>query len=58
MFFTSKARYAFTKLRQPFVKTLILNYFDLECHIYIERNVSGYAIGGIFSQLTLNNFGQ
>ena len=30
----------------------ILWYFDYERHIWIETDVSGYAIGGIFSQMT------
>ena len=32
-FFTFGARQAFIKLRQIFVKSLILNHFDLEHHI-------------------------
>ncbi len=32
-FFTSRARKGFTKLRQAFVEALILNHFDLKCHI-------------------------
>ena len=51
-------RLAFTKLRQAFVKVLILYYFDLECYIRIEIDISDYAIGEIFSQLTLDNLGQ
>ena len=51
-FFTSKARLAFTQLRQTFIKAPILYYFDSESHIRIEINVSGYAIGGILSQLS------
>ncbi len=58
MFFTSRTRKAFIKLRQAFVKTSILNHFDLEYYIQIETNASSYAIGGIFSQLTLNNESQ
>ncbi len=34
------------------MEALILNHFDLERHIRIETDVSGYAIGGILSQLT------
>ncbi len=56
--FTSKAKKAFTKLRQAFVETLILNHFDLKRHIQIETNASGYAINEIFSQLTLDDLGQ
>ena len=32
-FFTLKAKLAFTKLRQAFLKASILHHFDLECHI-------------------------
>ena len=48
----------FTKLRQVFVKALILHYFDLKCHIQVQTDVSNYAISEIFSQLTANNLGQ
>ncbi len=51
-FLTTDAKRAFTKLRQAFLKALILNYFDLERHIRIETDISGYAIDGILSQLT------
>ena len=51
-FFTSEARLAFTQLRQAFVKTLILHYFDPENHIRIEIDTSGYVIGSIVSQLS------
>lgn len=49
MFFTCGARKAFIKLRQAFVEALILNHFDLECHIQIETDASGYSIGKILS---------
>ena len=58
MFFSSQARKAFIKLKQAFVEALILNYFDLEYHIKIEMDISGYIIGGIFSQLISNDCGQ
>ena len=57
-FLTFGARLAFTKLRQIFVKIPILQYFDLERHIRVETDVSGYAIGEVFSQLILDNLGQ
>ena len=57
-FFTPRARLAFTKLRQAFVKAPILYYFDLECHIRIETDASGYTIGGVLSQLTWDNLGR
>ena len=51
-FLTPKARSAFNCLQLAFTKALILQHFDLECHIPIETDVSGYAIGGVLSQLT------
>ena len=51
-FLTSEARLAFIQLRQAFVKVPILHYFDLESHIRIETDASGYAIGSILSQLS------
>ncbi len=58
LFLTFEARKAFTKLRQAFVKASILNHFDLKRHIRIETDASSYAIGGILSQLTLDNSGR
>ncbi len=58
LFFTSRARKAYTELTQAFMGASILNHFDLEYHIRIEINASGYAIGGILSQLPLDNFNQ
>ena len=52
------AKLAFTELRQAFFKAPILHYFNPEYHIRIETDVSGYAIGGIFSQLTSDNSGR
>ena len=48
-FFTPGAKLAFTKLRQAFFKALILHYFNPECHIWIEMDASGYAIGGVLN---------
>ena len=48
-FLTLKVRLAFIKLKQAFIKALILHYFDLEHHIRIEIDVSGYVIGRIFN---------
>ncbi len=53
MFFPSEARQTFTKLMLEFIKAPILNHFNPELHIYIETDASDYAIGEIFSQLTL-----
>ena len=51
-FFIPKARLAFTQLRQVFVKAPILHHFDPESYIRIETDTSGYAIGGVLSQLS------
>ena len=50
-FLTPKARSAFNRLWLDFTKALILQQFDPECHIRIETKWSGYAIGGVLSQL-------
>ena len=51
-FLTPKARSAFNRLRLAFTKAPILRHFDPECHIWIETDALGYAIGGVLSQLT------
>ena len=51
-FLTPGARKTFNQLKQAFTKALILQHFDPECHIWSETDPSGYAIGGVFSQLT------
>ena len=51
-FLTADARQAFTRLRQAFTEAPILSHFDPERHIRIETDASGYAIGGVLSQLT------
>ena len=50
-FLTPKARLAFNRLQLAFTKGPILRHFDPECHIRIETDASGYAIGGVLSQL-------
>ena len=50
-FLTSSAREGFNQLRQAFTKAPIFRHFDPECHIRIETNASGYAKGGVLSQL-------
>ena len=57
-FFISGAKLAFTKFKQAFFKTPIFYHFDLEHHIWIETDVSGYTISEIFNQLILNNLSQ
>ena len=41
---------AFNYLWLAFIKAPILQHFDLENHIWIEINVSGYAISRVLSQ--------
>ena len=55
-YLTPNARRVFIQMRQAFTKALILWHFNPECHIRIETNASGYAIGGVLIQLT--NLGQ
>ena len=43
-FLTSRAREAFTDLRQAFIKALIFYHFDQERYIRVETDASGYAI--------------
>ena len=47
--FTFRAKLAFTKLRQAFVKAPIPYHFDLKRHIRIETDALGYAIGRVVS---------
>ena len=51
-YLTPDARRAFTQLRQAFTEAPILRHFDPECHIRIETDASGYAIGSVLTQLT------
>ena len=51
-FLTLSIREICNQLRQAFTEAPILRHFVLECHIRIENDASGYAIGGILSQLT------
>ena len=48
-FITFKARLAFTKLRQIFIKASILYYFNSEYHIWIKTNIFRYTISEILS---------
>lgn len=51
-------RLVFTKLSQAFIKTQILNHFDLEYYICIKNDVLGYATNRVFSHLTWYNLGK
>ena len=52
IFLIPGAREAFNQLRQAFTKALIFQHFDLECHIRIETDTSGYTIERVLNQLT------
>ena len=52
------ARLAFTKLRQTFVKAPIFHHFEPEYHIRVGTDESGYAIGGVLSQLNSHDLGR
>ncbi len=51
-FLTHEAKKIFIHLQKVFTETPILRHFDPECHIQIETNTLGYAIGGVLSQMT------
>lgn len=46
-FFYYKARLAFKKLKQVFIKLYIFFYLDIKCHIKIQDNISSYIISQI-----------
>ena len=49
IFLTPNAKKTFNHLWLAFIKAPIVQYFDLENHIQIEDDASGYAIGGMSS---------
>ncbi len=53
-FLTIGAKEAFIHLQKAFTKAPILRHFNPEYHIRIETDASGYAIGGVLSQMTLD----
>ncbi len=53
-FLTLGAKEAFKRLQNAFIETSILRHYDSECHIRIETDALGYAIGGMVSQMTLD----
>ncbi len=57
-FFTSEATKTFIEVKHEFIKTPIQNHFDQERHIQVETDTSCYDIGGIHSQLALDDLGQ
>ncbi len=55
-FLTPEAKEAFIHLRKAFTKAPILRYYNLNCHIRIETDASGYAIGGVLSQMISDQY--
>ena len=51
-YLTPNVKQTVTQLGQAFTKALILQHFDLECHIQIEIDASSYAIAILLSQLS------
>ena len=56
-YLTPNAKVSFTQLKKTFLEILIFCHFDPKCHIWIKINMSDYVIGGVLSQLTLDNLG-
>ena len=52
---TFNAKKTFSYLKQTFIKTSILQYFDLKSHIWIKIDVLGYTIDKILSELNSNS---
>ena len=52
-FLTPAAKLAFAQLKQAFTEAPILRHFDSKRHIRLETDASGYAIGGVHSQLDI-----
>ncbi len=55
-FLTPKAKKAFIHLQKAFTEALIFRHFDPKHHIWIETDVSGHAIGEVFSQMTSDQY--
>lgn len=51
-FLSSGAKEPLIHLRKAFTEALILEYFNLKCHICIITNALGYTIGKTFCQIT------
>ena len=56
-YLTLDAKRSFDQLRQVFTEAPNLQHFDLEQYIWVETDLSKYAIGEMLSQLT-NDLGQ
>ena len=56
-YLTPAAKKAFNHLWHAFTLAPILKHFDSKQHIWIEINMSAYAIDEVLSQLTLDDLG-
>ena len=54
-FLTFDTKKVFNYLRLAFIKSPILQHFDLENHIRIKTNALGYTIDGVLSQLNFKS---
>lgn len=57
-FLTLIGKLEFRKLRQAFIKSLILSHFDLKYPIWIKTDILDYVISRVLSQLTLDKLNQ
>ena len=57
-YLTFGTKTAFNYLRHTFIQALILQYFDLKCHIRIEIDVLGYIISGVLNPVTFDDLSQ
>ena len=48
-YLTPNTKKVFNHLRHIFIQALIFQYFDPECHIWIQTNASGYAIDRVLN---------
>ncbi len=53
-FLIFEVKEVFIHLRKAFNEVPIFNHFDQGCHIQIETDTLGYAIGGVLSQMILD----
>lgn len=57
-FFFFDVKIIFIELKQTFIVTYIIYYFDAKYYVKIKIDVFGYPINQIFGQLTSNNLSQ
>ena len=54
-FLIPNAKIIFNHLLLAFIKALIFQHFDLESHIWIKTDTSGYARNKVLSQLNFDS---